>query len=180
MITGALKERGIEMPYKVYRLTLMEVVFIIGIMLILGLMMVPCINRRRDTMGERMMCTNNLKQLGLSCRMYSNVYEEAFPYKNGRNGLQMLAELGFLENPLVYECPSTEDDVEDSSMISASSSYCYAGGLTEASSVDSALAADRANNHNKYGNILFVDGHVKGYAGATWSSISGGSVFVDF
>jgi len=53
--------------------------------------------------------------------------------------------------------------------ISTNASYAYAGGLTEASSVDSAVASDRSGNHNKYGNILFVDGHVKGYAGGSWS-----------
>ena len=31
-----------------------------------------------------------------------------------------------------------------------------------------------------YGNILFIDGHVKGYAGADWYSNRGGTHLTDF
>ena len=32
---------------------------------------------------------------------------------------------------------------------------------------------DKPNTHDKYGNVLFVDGHVKGYAGANWMKSAG-------
>jgi prepilin-type processing-associated H-X9-DG protein len=112
--------------------------------------------------------------------MYSNVYNEEYPNLNGRAGLQMLATDGFLENTQVYTCPSTNDIVFSKYNISMNSSYAYAGGINEASSVDSGIVMDRSHNHKKYGNILFVDGHVKGYAGSNWSASRGDSHFPEF
>jgi prepilin-type processing-associated H-X9-DG protein len=112
--------------------------------------------------------------------MYSNVYEEQFPDKTGKTGLQVLATEGFLEATKVYVCPSTTDKVVATDDISANTSYCYAGGLSEATSIASGLAADDRDNHDKYGNILFVDGHVKGYAGTNWSASRGKTGFAGF
>ena len=61
-----------------------------------------------------------------------------------------------LENTNVYTCPSTKDVVPNTASIWKTSSYAYAGGLNEASSVDSGMASDRSFNHRKYGNIVFV------------------------
>ena len=168
------------MPIKKYRFTLTELLVILGILVLFTLLLLPMLNRRRYGGNRGVSCTNNLKQIGLSLRMYSNVYDEAFPQKNGRTGLEMLAINGFLENTQVYVCPSTNDVVTDSSFISSNASYAYAGGLTEADSVDSGIASDRSNNHVKYGNILFIDGHVKGYAGTNWSSNRGNTILTDF
>jgi prepilin-type processing-associated H-X9-DG protein len=43
--------------------------------------------------------------------------------------------------------------------------------------VNSGLAQDMVQsfNHSKYGNILFVDGHVTGYAGSQWINNNGSS-----
>lgn len=159
------------------RLTLIEVIVVLGISLLLTAVFLPLVtvsHRRRPS------CVGNLKHIGLALRMYSIDWGEAFPYENGRTGLQILALRGYLENTKMYECSATTDDVKDSTFISSSASYCYAGGLTEADSVDSGVAADRSQNHPKYGNILFVDGHVKGYAGVNWAGNNGGAVFTDF
>lgn len=161
------------------RLTLIEVILVFTLSLLLAAL-VPALLPARECGGHRRRCINNLKQIGLSMRMYSAVYDEDFPHLNGRTGLQMLAMEGFLENTQVYACPNTMDKVADTTSISSQSSFCYAGGLTEENSVDSALAADRANNHDRFGYILFVDGHVKGYAGVNWSTNRGGSHLTDF
>ena len=159
---------------KAREFTLIELLVVIAIIGILAAMLLPALSMARES-ARKISCTNNLKQIGLSLRMYSNVYEEAFPHAAGRTGLQELAINGFLENTQVYECPSTTDDVETTEHISSDSSYCYGGGMSEASSVDSALAGDRASNHEKFGNLLFIDGHVKGYAGSVWSKGKAGS-----
>jgi len=130
--------------------------------------------------ARKISCTSNLKQIGLALRMYSSENNGEFPNKNGRAGLQMLVDSGFLENTHVYTCPSSRGRVKSKKDVAIHSSYCYAGGLNESSSVASALVMDRSNNHDKYGNILYVDGHVKGYAGENWSSHRGGSVMTDF
>lgn len=164
---------------KKFRLTLIEVIVVVGVCFLLAAIFLPVIHMRKES-SKKIACVGNLKNIGLSFRMYSNVYGEAFPDKNGRTGLQMLAYTGFLENTQVYVCPSTEKRVPDTSFIASNSTYCYAGGLTEGNSVDSALGGDSANNHDFYGQLLFVDGHVKGYAGASWSSNGGGSHLTDF
>jgi prepilin-type processing-associated H-X9-DG protein len=120
--------------------------------------------------ARKISCTSNLKCIGLSLRMYSSVYNEAYPHLDGAAGLDLLRSEGFLENAHVYICPSTgiKASYPLTKLTEENTGYCFRGGLTEASSVDSALAWDKPNNHDRYGNILYVDGHVKGYAGANW------------
>lgn len=168
---------------KISRFTLIEVVIVLVIILVLSALILPFLARRRDR-AIKEACKQNLKQIGLALSMYSGNYGyppgEAFPHKNGRAGLQMLAEVGFIDTTATYVCPNTGDTVSDMTKVSQNASYAYAGGLTEANSCDSATTADRANNHNQYGNILFVDRSIKGYSGVNWSSNRGGSDFGDF
>jgi prepilin-type processing-associated H-X9-DG protein len=102
--------------------------------------------------------------------LYSNVYDDQFPPFDGAKGLEVLRKEGFLENARIFTCPTSDDEVQEKGkpLTEETVSYCYVGGLSEASPVNTILAYDKPNNHDKYGNVLFVDGHVKGYAGANW------------
>lgn len=91
---------------------------------------------------------NNLKQIGLACRMYSNVYKERFP-----NKLDDLKTEGFLENEAIYLWTNPAKTKEKIPFI-------YCPGLTEADSVDNMIAAaPKAVNGKR--EVLWLDGHVK-------------------
>jgi len=91
---------------------------------------------------------NNLKQIGLACRMYSNVFSENYP-----PNLNALKTEGFLENDAVYLWTNPKRPKEQKTFI-------YCPGFTEADSVDIILAAaPKAVNGKR--ECLWLDGHVK-------------------
>jgi len=67
--------------------------------------------------------------------------------------------------------------VTSASPTSCNLSYCFIAGMTENDSPDSGMTFDAGkeagsgkSNHDKYGNVCFVDGSVRNFAGDQWSS----------
>jgi hypothetical protein len=95
-------------------------------------------------------CPDNMKQILLALRMYSEENAEYFPDRGGRAGFEMLRSGGYLENVKMYTCPSSGDMIAgNADLSSASVSYMYAKGFKDTSPGGRAIIIDK-NLHTSY------------------------------
>lgn len=135
---------------------------------ILAGMLLPALSQAREK-ARRISCASDLKGIGFAIRMYSQENKGEFPNKSGAEGFEMLRSGGYLENAKIYTCPSSNTVSTDGEKLAEKNvSYVYIGGHKESDNGETVIAYDKPENHIKYGNILYADGHVKGYTGGNW------------
>lgn len=132
-----------------------------------------------DKFTLRISCRSNLKQIGLALKQYAMDNNNFLPAKPGAEGLEKLRCNGYLADYKIYRCPFTKDAGANSGqeLDEKSVDYIYRAGYTatdkgtDASTIP--VAWDKSVNHEDYGNVLFLDGHVHGYTGKNWIEQAG-------
>jgi len=141
---------------------------------LISMVIIPMLCPSSHGSGEkarRIHCASNLKQIGLALAQYAMDNKDQFPPVNGAAGLEYLRREKYCTDHRIYTCPSskTRNTKPEDPLTENTLGYVYAGaGLSLNDAPDSPIAWDKPSNHKNYGNILFVDGHVQGFPGASW------------
>ena len=131
-------------------------------------------------MSRRIACYSNLKSIGLVLKQYAIDHDGWLPDKPGAEGLEQLRSNDYLTDYGVYLCPTTitQKGKENQPLSNENVDYIYRSGLKYPpidgkGSSKIPVLWDKPNNHNGYGNVLFLDGHAKGFKGANWMEQAG-------
>jgi competence protein ComGC len=126
---------------------LVIVFVIVSAMILVSLPIIKRVSARRD----KIICANNLRELGLALYIYAREHEGKFP-----SSLKTLYDERYLSDKKLLDCPSTANigTVEDPD-------YFYAPDLSVKDPSDKPLVWGKVRNHSGRGkNVLYLKGTV--------------------
>ena len=145
-------------------------IIVLGTFAVILLFLPPLSGVREKT--RRISCLSNLKGIGMSLIQYSLDYNNFFPDK----GLEQLRANDYLTDYGVYKCPSTDTrkGKNNEKLTDEIVDYVYPKGLKyNSNDSKTPLLWDKPENHQNYGNVLFIDGHVEAFKGVDWMEQAG-------
>jgi len=178
---------SIYVEYKIYKVfwdklfinKLLGLVIVINIIILtpLNIFTINFLGQHRED-ARRISCLSNLRGIGLSLIQYSMDYNGYFPNKSGVKGFEQLRTNDYLTDYGVYLCPSsdTPKGKDNQKLTNETVDYIYQSGLKDSENSDQSkipLAWDKPENHKNHGNVVFLDGHIKGFKGADWMEQAG-------